>query len=105
MERLDSLLDLGRGRSIACRDLILVSLSRIRLHAAQAMLSSNTVTHSQVVPLVRGRSAGLRLLTRSVFKAFGPSPCVHIRFSALFFIASAVWLVSFSTLPLTRQSS
>ncbi|WP_353849188.1 DUF1010 domain-containing protein, partial [Diaphorobacter sp.] len=25
MERLDSLLDLGRGRSIACRDLILVS--------------------------------------------------------------------------------
>jgi len=26
MERLDSLLDLGRGRSIACRDLILVRL-------------------------------------------------------------------------------
>lgn len=38
-------------------------------------------------------------------KLFWPSPCVHIRLLALFFIASAVWLVSFSTLPLTRQSS
>ena len=38
-------------------------------------------------------------------KLFWPSPCVHIRFLAPLFIASAAWLVSFSTLPLTRQSS
>jgi hypothetical protein len=34
------------------------------------MLQSITVTHSQVLPLVRGRPAGLRLLAGSVFKAF-----------------------------------
>ena len=52
------------------RRLILVSLWRIRLPTAQVMLQSITVTHSQVLPLVFGRSAGLRLLAGSVFKAF-----------------------------------
>ena len=47
-----------------------VSLSRIRLPTAQVMLQSITVTHSQVLSLVLGRSAGLRLLAGSVFKAF-----------------------------------
>ena len=47
-----------------------VSLWRIRLPTAQVMLQSITVTHSQVLPLVFGRSAGLRLLAGSVFKAF-----------------------------------
>ena len=47
-----------------------VSLWRIRLPTAQVMLQSITVTHSQVLPLVRGRAAGLRLLAGSVFKAF-----------------------------------
>ena len=48
----------------------IVSLWRIRLPTAQVMLQSITVTHSQVLPLVFGRSAGLRLLAGSVFKAF-----------------------------------
>ena len=39
-----------------------VSLWRIRLPTAQVMLQSITVTHSQVLPLVLGRPAGLRLL-------------------------------------------
>ena len=47
-----------------------VSLWRIRLPTAQVMLQSITVTHSQVLSLVLGRSAGLRLLAGSVFKAF-----------------------------------
>ena len=39
-----------------------VSLLRICVPIAQVMLSSNTVTHSQVLSLVFSRSAGLRLL-------------------------------------------
>ena len=39
-----------------------VSLLRVHLPIAQAMCPSVAVTHSQVLPLVCGRSAGLRLL-------------------------------------------
>ena len=38
-----------------------VSLLRIHMPTAQAMSLSIAVTHSQVLPLVFGRSAGLRL--------------------------------------------
>ena len=59
------------SRSAYCGPLtFIVSLWRIRLPTAQVMLQSITVTHSQVLPLVFGRSAGLRLLAGSVFKAF-----------------------------------
>ena len=59
------------SRPAYCGPLTLsVSLWRIRLPTAQVMLQSITVTHSQVLPLVFGRSAGLRLLAGSVFKAF-----------------------------------
>ena len=49
---------------------LFVSLLRICVPTAQVMSLSITVTHSQVLPLVFGRSAGLRLLAGSVFKAF-----------------------------------
>ena len=44
-----------------------VSLSRIRLPTAQVMCPSAAVTHSQVLPLVFSRSAGLRLLGSGPF--------------------------------------
>ena len=47
-----------------------VSLSRIRLPTSRPMVALPAVIHSQVLPLVFGRSAGLRLLAGSVFKAF-----------------------------------
>ena len=52
------------------RCLFLVSLSRIRLPTSRPMVALPAVIHSQVLPLVFGRSAGLRLLAGSVFKAF-----------------------------------
>ena len=44
------------------RCLFLVSLLRIHMPTAQVMSLSIAVTHSQVLPLVLSRSAGLRLL-------------------------------------------
>ena len=62
-----------------------VSLLRICVPTAQVMSLSITVTHSQVLPLVFGRSAGLRLLAGSVFKAFlAVSVRPHSAFSSVF---------------------
>ena len=91
-----------------CR-LNLVSLSRIRLPTSRPMVALPAVIHSQVLPLVFGRSAGLRLLAGSVFKAFlavtvRPHPASSSVFHSLRRLAGVVFPPAANpAVKLTRQ--